>query len=51
MVCMFFARGMWCVADISSVCPSSEKTASNLRSLLRRRANAQNVSYTPYPIT
>ena len=37
---MFFARGIWCVADVSSVSPSS---------LLRRKANAQNISYTPYP--
>ena len=32
---MFFACGIWCVADVSSVSPSSEQT------------NARNVSYTP----
>ena len=34
---MFFACGIWCLADVSSV-----------SSVLRRRANAPNVSYTPY---
>ena len=34
---MFVACGIWCLADVSSVSPSSEQT-------LRRRANARNVS-------
>ena len=41
---MFFVCwiiSLWCVADVLSVSPS--------QSLLRQRANAQNVSYTPYP--
>ena len=47
---MFFASGIWCVADVSSVSPSSEQTQTITQqsiSLLRQRANARNVSYTP----
>ena len=45
---MFVACGIWCLADVSSVSPSSEQTGE-LPSLLRRRANTRNVSLTPYP--
>ena len=52
---MFVACGIWCLADVSSVSPSSEQTGelseqrlgnrpSRLGNLLRRRANARNVS-------
>ena len=34
---MFFASEIWCVADVSSTCPSSEQ------------ANAKNISYLPNP--
>ena len=40
---MFFTCEIWCIADVSSVSPSSEQTLV----LLRRRANAGNVGYTP----
>ena len=40
---MFVACGIWCLADVSSVSPSSEQTGE-FPSLLRRRANARNVS-------
>ena len=43
---MFLACGVRCVADISSVSPSSEQSAV---CLLHRRVNARNVGYTPYP--
>ena len=62
---MFVACGIWCVADVSSVTPSSKQTevwsvadvsrvspssvALPRTSLLRLRANARKVSYTPYP--
>ena len=40
---MFLACEVWCIVDVSSVSPSLEQN----KSLLRRRANARNVSYTP----
>ena len=41
---MFVACGIWCLADVSSVSPSSEQTGELAPALLRRRANARNVS-------
>ena len=31
---MFFACGIWCVADVSSVSPSSESNDTNLKCAL-----------------
>ena len=51
---MFVACGIWCLADVSSVSPSSESllvgesalssVSPSSESLLRRRVNARNVS-------
>ena len=40
---IYFVCEVWCIADVLSV------SQSTVDSLLRRRANAQNVSYTPNP--
>ena len=45
---MFVACGIWCLADILSISPSSEQTVLYV-SLLRWRANAWNIGWTPYP--
>ena len=42
---MFFACGIWCVADVSSVSPSSEQKIVHTHIY----SNARNVSYRLYP--